>query len=80
MTKFDLRPVIKAWLIQNHGIAVDEVLSYEEENYSSGYCETCYYEEVRVNIEYLEGGLRRSYTHYGSFGDLIKELESVDIE
>lgn len=60
----------------------EQVISYEQEVETDGYCETCYTEETVVNIAYFTGsGTRYVYTYRGSFSSLIKKLEELgDIE
>jgi hypothetical protein len=56
-----------------------KVLGYKEVEKSDGYCETCYYEYVEVEISYQKSdGTTGVYSYYGDFGDLIRTLTSND--
>jgi hypothetical protein len=57
-------------------IEAQEVTSVEQDTVSSGYCETCWYEEIVLEISYIEKGTGRSrlYTYYGNMASLISEL------
>lgn len=65
-------------MLKNMGIHdAIEVTAFEETTESSGYCETCYYEETIVEITYVsETGVVKLYTYYGNFSDLINELDN----
>lgn len=61
--------------IRREGYEVAVVTGYEEFDYSTGYCETCYYEEVRLRIDYQRhDGTEYEYEYYGDFADFIREL------
>lgn len=59
----------------NHGVEVHHVINFEETQKLEGYCETCYYEYVAVDITYenLDGDIK-NYEYYSSFAQLIREL------
>ncbi len=58
---------------------VSEVVSWEEVTESSGYCDTCYYETVRVEIIYLTSdGERKSFRYHANFSELLSELLRED--
>lgn len=82
MANFDIKPVVAQWL-RNKGKSVYDVISFVEELYTGGYCETCYYEEWNVEITYHDnnGGLNiQTYVYEGKFSNLILELEDVNLE
>jgi hypothetical protein len=55
--------------------AVGEVLSWEEFKYQSGYCDTCWYEETRVKVRYLDvNGQPGEYEYSGGFQELLEAL------
>lgn len=52
-----------------------EVTGYEDDTESSGYCDTCWYEEAIVRICYKNANDEvLEHTYYGSFADLIRSL------
>lgn len=54
---------------------VKKVLSFEEEKYSGGYCESCAYEETVVEIRYINDDDKQSmYVYRGYFSELLREL------
>lgn len=56
-------------------IDVVEVLSWYEDHYTEGYCETCAYDEWTVDITYrTAAGDRKTYTYDGRFSDLLNKL------
>lgn len=61
------------------------VYSYDSGLKTGGFCETCYYEEVTVEISYdVEEEHDRGYgrsrvmTYYGDMGEFIKVLSEFD--
>lgn len=60
---------------------VAEVVSYEQESRSGGYCDTCAYTDIVVEVCYRtsEGDV---LTHdiYGSMASLVEDLSAFDRE
>jgi len=54
---------------------VAEVVDFREETRSSGYCDTCYYEEVVIEVTYVDstGEMHRDDIH-DNFAGLMREL------
>jgi hypothetical protein len=68
---------IAKWLREGEyrGYDVAEIISVEQEERSGGYCETCWYEEIVVEIQYKDShGDVNSYTYYGNMAELMREL------
>lgn len=62
-------------LVQGRDEEAVEVIDWEEATEQGGYCETCYYEDVLVEIEYRTAdGDRKTYRYYGKFWQLVQEL------
>lgn len=58
-------------------VEVDRVLSWEEEDKSTGYCETCYYEYTELNLTYLGvDGQTYTYEYSGNFAEFMRDLTS----
>lgn len=56
-----------------------EVINYEQDTRSGGYCDSCYYEETVVEIFYKDAeGHKHYYTYSNNFSELIRELEKLD--
>lgn len=52
-----------------------KAVSYEEDERSEGYCDTCYYEYTVVSISFTTAnGSTGVYEYFGDFGQLIREL------
>lgn len=52
-----------------------EIVSYNETEQSSGYCETCYYEETIMMVVYKNAdGNLTNFVYNDDFGGLIREL------
>lgn len=61
--------------LRDREVDVREVLSYDEETKYGGYCETCAYEYVVLDIMYENSeGKTKYYTYNGSFAELIRSL------
>lgn len=55
---------------------VAEVVSFEDDTASGGYCETCYYEYAVVKVHYQNSKNRSCiYTYDGDFAELIWALD-----
>lgn len=77
MSSFD--QALRAYVSDRTGDDVVSILDCKEETESSGYCETCYYEETVLRIAYISrdpGGtsVQKSFTYYGSFLDIVRRL------
>lgn len=79
-TKFEdqFKRVLSAWLSGKLNVDV-EVLTYSEETYDIGYCETCSYITTEVWIEYSSNGETKEYKYNGNLADLISELGEVEV-
>ena len=65
---------VKDWLVAK-GVEAVEVQVVEQDTYSSGGCESCYFEAIEVNITYLDNsGQSRLYSYYGDMSELISQL------
>ncbi|MEU9871141.1 hypothetical protein AB0C87_25255 [Actinomadura sp. NPDC048021] len=61
--------------LKDRGFTVSKILDVEQETRTGGYCETCAYEEVVVDITFEDGdGQWTLYTYFGDMGELIREL------
>ena len=61
--------------LRERDVDVREVLSYEEEMKYGGYCETCAYEYMVLEITYEDSnGKTQYYTYDGTFAELIRSL------
>ena len=62
-------------LLHANGIEAIEVTSFVEDLVTEGYCETCSYERVVVEIYYKTNDSTNNYYVYeGDFASLIQEL------
>lgn len=60
---------------------IAEILSYEQETRSGGYCESCYYDEIVVEVRYLStSGETKRFDIYGDMGELIRDLSDFEKE
>lgn len=57
-------------------VEAERVTYIDQTTQSDGYCETCYYEYIVLEISYIEAGTGRSriYTYRGDMGELMREL------
>lgn len=70
-----IKESLKKFLIEECCVDATEVISWNDTTRSGGSCETCYYEEIVVEIIYIDSNSHsREYTWYGSFGELIGYL------
>ena len=52
-----------------------ELVSWNEEMQSDGYCETCYYEYIAVTFVYKDKDDKTlNYEYYGTLAELIRAL------
>lgn len=57
------------------GEDVLEILAYKEITYTGGYCESCWYTELRVEILYkTESSPTEKFVYHGNMVEFIKEL------
>jgi hypothetical protein len=67
------RAILK--MIVRSGVDAVEVTDWEDRTEHGGYCETCAYEYVVVDITYVDSeGARKTYVYDSSFSDLIASL------
>lgn len=60
-------------------VKVAEILSYQEDTYDSGFCETCSYTETVIDVYYKDdAGDTQKYRYFGKFAYLIQDLTSED--
>lgn len=68
----------EAWAQMLHEVyQVDavQVVGFEDYTYYDGYCETCYYQETRCKISYIDvNGDTMVYDCMESFSDLMEML------
>ncbi|QFG25477.1 hypothetical protein [Actinomadura sp. WMMB 499] len=63
------------WLRDYYELDAVRVTNFKEDVESGGYCETCWYDETVVYVDFLNSkGIETSYRYYGSMADLIREL------
>lgn len=66
---------VAKWLREYGFGDVREVLDVQQDERSGGYCETCWYEEIVVEITYTDSeGERQTHTFYGDMGEFMREL------
>lgn len=72
--------MLSVWLTEKLGRGVT-VISFEEELYQGGGCETCYYESLEVHLSYRDPGKIRlqTYEHYGNLAEIITELSEIEV-
>lgn len=73
-----IKNAMTAWLKAEYGLAENMVVvSYEEDTYSSGYCDTCYYEEQVMVFKAMSlvNDITTSITVHQEFADIIQKLE-----
>lgn len=57
---------------------VKVVTSYEQDTRTGGYCETCYYEETVVRMQYLDcDNAEQECTYSGYLSEFIRELTDM---
>jgi len=62
-------------------LKVGRVTGFDDYTYSSGYCETCYFEEQRARIHYeTPDGDQLVFHYYGKFAELLEELLDVEVD
>lgn len=66
---------INAFLVENCRIESNKVINIEDRIEYGGYCSTCSYESIHLDITYIDyDGVERKYDYYGSFAELIEAL------
>jgi hypothetical protein len=61
--------------LKGRGVDAVKVVDLESRTAWGGYCETCEYSYVVLDIEYVDSdSMRRTYTYDGDFGEFIREL------
>lgn len=71
-----LHQALVAWL-NKRGIAAVEVTGLEQDTRTGGYCESCYYEEVVIQVTYRTAEDAGVFEYRGDMGELIRELDDV---
>lgn len=62
-------------LREEYNLDAVEVTEFEDYTYSGGFCESCYYEDTRCKITYVDSyGGTQEYDYYGSFAELVGSL------
>lgn len=66
---------LKAFIINDTGADVVEIIDFEEDTKGSGGCETCYFEWTEVSVTYRDsdGDVNR-YDYHGDFMELVQSL------
>lgn len=65
---------LKRWMIE-YGLDVVEVVDFQDDTESGGYCDSCWYETAVVVITYIDSAKKRhKFSYQGQFGELIKQL------
>lgn len=73
--------LLARYLREIYGLDAVKVLSYEQETRGGGYCETCYYEEVVIEVSYLDSdGSTCEKDIYGDMGELVRTISDFDQE
>lgn len=59
---------------------IKKVLTYSQGIKTGGYCDTCFYEEIVVDVSYVDhaGDVREHYI-YGDMGTLIRDLDEFSL-
>lgn len=70
----NINQYLKDEVLAGAGITdVAEVVDYEDQQFSDGYCETCYYEYYKLVITYKDSdGVIKTYQHYDTLADLLR--------
>lgn len=61
--------------LRTRGVEADRVTEVTNRIEYGGFCETCSYEELVVDIEYRVADQYRSYRYYGTFAEFIRALD-----
>lgn len=60
---------------ESYRLDVSEVVEWEDDTESDGYCDSCYYEYAVVKVKYIDNDFDKcTWTYRGSFADLINSL------
>lgn len=67
---------VTEYLNAHTDVSADRVTGIDQETYSDGYCETCWYEYIVLEIFYVEAdtGAHKIYVYRGNMADLMREL------
>lgn len=67
---------LKNYLIDEKKLDVQEVTSYQEDEYTDGYCPTCYHTIMTVIVYYNDSlGINHSYTIESTLSELMRKLK-----
>jgi hypothetical protein len=73
--KADLLRAMTEWGVTDAA----EVIDWEQETEQGGYCDSCYYEEIVVEITYRTvAGEKSEYKYYGNMVNLMQTLASYE--
>jgi hypothetical protein len=73
--KDNMNSALAEMLRERMGLDAVSVTDFEDYTYSSGYCDTCFYEETRCRIAYVNSsGETNNYDYYDSFSELVKSF------
>lgn len=65
---------ITKWL-KSRDVDAEKVVSVEQDTQVLGYCETCEYTQIIVNISYNDSeGFSQLYEYFGSMAEMINDL------
>lgn len=75
--KANICNALTEWLRKEYPkLKVWQVTDYEEDTRFGGYCETCSYTEIVIDIEFVDAqNKRKNFTYDGSFADLLYRLD-----
>lgn len=75
------KELLGRYLKRYYGCDVAQVLSYVEDEYQTGYCDTCWSEETVVYVDYLDSsGERKKQKVWDSMVNLLDALIELDKE
>lgn len=70
-----LKDALAEMMREEYTLDCVEVLEFEDDTESSGFCDTCYYEQAVVRVKYIDSdGDTQFYTYRGSFSELMGSL------
>lgn len=66
---------INTFLVENCNMPSNKVTDVTERTEYGGYCSTCSFESIHLDITYIDfDGIERQYDYYGTFAELIEAL------
>lgn len=70
------------WYLGECGVDdIEKVIDFEEDTYSGGYCETCWYESELVTVTYLNSdGDTLRHDEYMSMSDFLDSITRRDAD